>query len=827
MKSTFTMYFKIALLSGALLATHFSNAQNCTGPLAAGTYSINRLQPASATNFTSVANAVNALATCGISGPIVFNVAQNSGPYNERVVIPQINSATAANTITFNGNGETVSYGTNDMTELATVKLDGAHHIVFNNFVVKATGSTGNAGGFGILLTNNADSNFITNCTIDLGLTVTTNFAGILINAVPFKADSAAINSTCNGNHIEGNTTNGGSYSCSVLGRATATSKHNTIINNNFLNASSRGIYMAGAEHLLLEGNNIERPTRTAVSGAYDAIEISTNNSACKISKNKIHNLVISTATSVGTISGIYTSGCKATAGNENEVSNNLIYDIKGNSTITGIYHTGSEYINYYHNTIVLDDATSNVSGTKTTRGLYLTNAKNAAFVNNSITAARGGTAAQHCIYIGTMSTAQMNSFTCDYNDYNFGAAAASGCGIGYYSSSTATTIIGWRITLSKDAHSVDLDPQFQNMASGDLTPSNLAMDNTATPLSSVTTDILNTARSPITPDIGAYEFGTIPFCADPSGLGANDSVVYWDKKTGILLYEYAIDQSATAPQVGAIITDTFKRTNNLVQGATYYLHLRVKCATNSFSGWVTYMFVNPCRNPLAAITPNGALSLCDGDSILLSANNGAGLSYQWRVNDSSITGAIQKTYKLHAAGDYDVIVATSIYCADTSVKINITRSGAIPHPVIVSNSGTLSTGTFTGYQWYYNGTPISGATSASYVPTKNGNYTVSVLDSACSGMSSPYVVQGLGITEMHGENEISIYPNPVQTSFTVKAPVAVNLSLYSVEGKILLQQKSVTQVDMHPFAAGIYLLRVEDLKGNVLKYIRISKTQP
>ncbi len=59
-------------------------------------------------NFTAAAAAL----VCGVNGPVVFNVLPGSGPYNEQITIPQITGTSAVNTITFNGNGETITFAT-------------------------------------------------------------------------------------------------------------------------------------------------------------------------------------------------------------------------------------------------------------------------------------------------------------------------------------------------------------------------------------------------------------------------------------------------------------------------------------------------------------------------------------------------------------------------------------------------------------------------------------------------------------------------------------------------------------------------------------------
>ncbi|RMG90230.1 MAG: hypothetical protein D6706_19990, partial [Chloroflexi bacterium] len=130
----------------------------------AGSYTINQNAPASSTNFTSFNAAVNKMISCGISGPVTFSVTVGSGPYTEQVSIPYIQGAGPSNTILFRGNGETLQFA-NKINDYPIITLDGAKHVTFNDLRIVELDSTY---GWGILLTNQADSNSIINCTIDM-----------------------------------------------------------------------------------------------------------------------------------------------------------------------------------------------------------------------------------------------------------------------------------------------------------------------------------------------------------------------------------------------------------------------------------------------------------------------------------------------------------------------------------------------------------------------------------------------------------------------------------------------------------------------------------
>src|SRR5690606_38792559 len=78
-------------------------------PYPGGTYTINSAIVTGAGNFQTFSDAMAAIG-CGISGPVVLNVVAGSGPYNEQVTIPSTVGATATNTVTINGNGNTVTF---------------------------------------------------------------------------------------------------------------------------------------------------------------------------------------------------------------------------------------------------------------------------------------------------------------------------------------------------------------------------------------------------------------------------------------------------------------------------------------------------------------------------------------------------------------------------------------------------------------------------------------------------------------------------------------------------------------------------------------------
>lgn len=158
---------------------------------------------------------------------------------------------------------------------------------------------------------------------------------------------------------------------------------------------------------------------------------------------------------------------------------------------------------------------------------------------------------------------------------------------------------------------------------------------------------------------------------------------------------------------------------------------------------------VNVNTAPTAAITASGPTTFCSGGSVVLDANTGGGLTYQWYLNSNAISNAVNSSYVANASGNYTVVVSNN--CGSTtSNSINVTVN-SVPAAVISAGGHTTfcSGGSVTlfanniantTYQWYLNGTMIAAATNTTYSANASGNYTVTE-KSQCGTVTSNIIV--------------------------------------------------------------------------------------
>jgi hypothetical protein len=153
---------------------------------------------------------------------------------------------------------------------------------------------------------------------------------------------------------------------------------------------------------------------------------------------------------------------------------------------------------------------------------------------------------------------------------------------------------------------------------------------------------------------------------------------------------------------------------------------------------------------PAATIAAQGSTNICQGNSVVLNANTGAGLSYQWRVNDIAIPNATSSTYTANSAGIYSLVVTNANGCIKTSIGVTV-NVNSLPLADISNLSPTifcegdnviLNTTNVSGstYQWKLNGVNIPNANLYSFSASQTGSFSVLVTNSNSCSLQSPSV---------------------------------------------------------------------------------------
>lgn len=250
--------------------------------------------------------------------------------------------------------------------------------------------------------------------------------------------------------------------------------------------------------------------------------------------------------------------------------------------------------------------------------------------------------------------------------------------------------------------------------------------------------------------------------------------------------------------------------------------------------------------NALPTVTANSSASaVCTGTAVTLTAV-GAN-TYSWAPgNQTGSSISITPTVNPNNPGapvvnTYTVTGSTTAGCTGTA-SVNVTTN---PQPSVILTANPAVTALFPGlsttltaqvtptststvYQWYQNGTAISGANTSNYTVSVDqlGTYSVSVSIGNCSATSN-----NLSITDSLNTS-LFIFPNPNRGLFQVRYNDKLNgvsnprtLTIYDSKGARVYKQTfnvntpfGKMEVDLRHVASGIYFVELTDAAGERLK---------
>jgi len=236
------------------------------------------------------------------------------------------------------------------------------------------------------------------------------------------------------------------------------------------------------------------------------------------------------------------------------------------------------------------------------------------------------------------------------------------------------------------------------------------------------------------------------------------------------------------------------------------------------------YFLSDPANFNLGGV--NGVLSPLAGSADGFIVKLGCGNPTSARI----AVAACGESYSLNgtvytASGTYTQVIPNTNGC-DSTITLTLTLN-AIDTPLITVNGNELGvTQTYDAYQWMDENGDIPGATDPTFTVTANGEYSVRVTDdNGCEAVSGVYEVTNVSVDDVSAlARQIRVHPNPVHDIVYVSSPVPVDLHISSLEGRTLLQAADARAVAVGSLAHGIYLLRITDKNGRLIRTEKMLK---
>ncbi len=271
-----------------------------------------------------------------------------------------------------------------------------------------------------------------------------------------------------------------------------------------------------------------------------------------------------------------------------------------------------------------------------------------------------------------------------------------------------------------------------------------------------------------------------------------------------------------------------WKKNNITIAGATS------QSLTVSGSGSYTVQVFNEfgCKAYAPAVTVTvhelpdvtlnqSGLIFCQGDTFVVSVPAG-NASYQWYNQGVAISGADNNELIVTQTGSYRVNVVSEFGCQDKSIGAIVIVKPAPTQPIISFTGNKLvAQTTESDMQWYYNASPITGATTPEIEPSSTGAYSIKVTNLEQCSNQSAYQLNALGINGIQAKGSTLVYPNPMTDVLNVVSSETGTYNLFDLNGKIVASStvsQGNNEVLVSDLAKGIYQLNVNQQVFKVVK---------
>lgn len=219
---------------------------------------------------------------------------------------------------------------------------------------------------------------------------------------------------------------------------------------------------------------------------------------------------------------------------------------------------------------------------------------------------------------------------------------------------------------------------------------------------------------------------------------------------------------------------------------------------------------INVVSTPTALST---STNICSGQSGVVTVTTNAG-SIVWtggQTGNSAYYSPVTTTVY-----NYTASTGACEYVGNATITVGVPP----PTPTITQTGNILSATSAGGYQWYLNGSPVSGATSQTFAPVTDGWYSVWTNNGACQSSSSAIYVTLSSVEEQFIVfQSLEIWPNPskenLYLSFTNGSENEISFEITNTLGQVvklgalkaISGEKSVISVDN--IAQGVYTLKL------------------
>ncbi len=204
----------------------------------------------------------------------------------------------------------------------------------------------------------------------------------------------------------------------------------------------------------------------------------------------------------------------------------------------------------------------------------------------------------------------------------------------------------------------------------------------------------------------------------------------------------------------------------------------------------------------------------CPGSFTTLSATIHDSIVWHTGSNSSSIFTPIPMNAYVNAWDNRG--------CAAVSDTVVVFEAPLPPTPSFNQIANGLTSSPAFDYQWFLNGSAITGETSQQHIAQTSGYYQVQVFNQyGCASISDSVWVSMTGIEEHSLAPKI--YPNPTSNILNIESDAPFDYDFLDLQGRLIQKGETINSaIDLKKISPGTYLLIVK--KGEKMWTYRIIK---
>ena len=167
----------------------------------------------------------------------------------------------------------------------------------------------------------------------------------------------------------------------------------------------------------------------------------------------------------------------------------------------------------------------------------------------------------------------------------------------------------------------------------------------------------------------------------------------------------------------------------------------------------------------------------------------------------------------------------------DSTSNIIQGNNHGINTTVVQSGNALIAQNISGAYQWINctSNQIIQGAINQSYTPNVNGSYAAVITQCGITDTSACFTINSVGLDELENDSEMLMYPNPANSSFTIKLPASkesIQVRIFNMIGELVSNKiyngNEIIVNDISFLSSGSYTVEVKSDRGNWKKKLMV-----